>query len=149
MLGVIKLGPKTKEIELRLGLPKDNELDSGLNISRLSQIPGVESLNNEAMEPPRLDFSMQRGKTNECGPQLDLIMQRDSCYVSCQVCQEILGYNFVFLKKGMNSVNEAIQAKLEVSLVEMSNISSLKDLRSPLQLGADDSRFTHGGEAQN
>lgn len=137
----IKLGPKTKETELRLGLPEDEELDGGANIAGSNRKPDAKSLTIEATESsPRLDLSrVQRGKADEHGPQRDSILERESRYVNRQ---ETSGFNsFVFPKKASNSVDEAGQAKLEDS----STISSMKDLPLPLRPGAYDSRF---GEPQ-
>lgn len=142
----IKLGPKTKETELRLGLPEDDELDGGADVAGSRRTPDAKSLTIEVTEPPRLDLSsVHRGKADEYGPQRDSILERESRYVNSQ---EISGYNsFIFAKKGSNPVDEAGQAKLnDVSPVELP--SSLKDLRLPLHPGAYDSRFIQSGEAQ-
>jgi len=143
----IKLGPKTKETELRLGLPEDDVLDGGADVAGSRRRPDAKSLTIEAAEQPRLDLSsVQRGKADEYGPQRDSILERESRYVNRQ---EISGYNsFALPKKGSDSVDEARQAKLDVSHIEPPNISSLKDLRLPLRPGAYDSRFIQSGEAQ-
>lgn len=142
----IKLGPKTKETELRLGLPEDDELDGGADAAGSKRTPDAKSLTIKVMEPSRLDLSnVHRGKADEYGPQRDSILERERRYVNSQ---EISGYNsFVFAKKGSNPVDEAGQAKLnDVSPVELP--SSLKDLRLPLHPGAYDSRIIQSAEAQ-
>lgn len=139
-----KLGPKTKETELRLGFPEDEELVGGANVAGSNRKTDAKSSTIQVKElTPRLDLSsVQRGKSDEHGPQRDSILEREGRFVNRQ---EISGYNsFAFPKKASNSVEEAGQVKLEDS----PTISSTKDLRLPMRPGAYDSRFIQSSEPQ-